>query len=110
MMPETDGLKGPLGSPWRLSGKCGGLATGSVPGLERGHVPVEQLSPWAMTTMPAYLEPMLGNERSRLTEKPSTVAESSPARCSQRKPVCSKDDPAQPQIKQTSKGPWIWAF
>ena len=43
--------------------------TGSIPALGRVHVPVEQLSPWATTTEPAYLEPVLGNERSHLTEK-----------------------------------------
>ena len=41
--------------------------TGSIPVLGRVHVPV---SLWATTTEPAYLEPVLGNERSHLTEKP----------------------------------------
>ena len=56
--------------------------TGSIPGLGRVHVPV---SPWATTTELAYLEPVLGNERSHLTTKSSY---------SQRKPACSKEDPA----------------
>ena len=45
--------------------------TGSSPGLGRSHMPVEQLGPWATTTEPVRLEPVLRNKRGRDSERPA---------------------------------------
>ena len=45
--------------------------TGSSPGLGRSHMPREQLGPWATTTEPARLEPVLRNKRGRDSERPA---------------------------------------
>ena len=44
--------------------------TGSSPGLGRSHMP-ERLGPWATTTEPARLEPVLRNKRGRDSERPA---------------------------------------
>ena len=45
--------------------------TGSSPGLGRSHKPrTEWLGPWATTTEPAHLEPVLRNKRGRDGERP----------------------------------------
>ena len=45
--------------------------TGSSPGLGRSHNAAEQLGPWATTTEPERLEPVLRNERGRDNERPA---------------------------------------
>ena len=72
--------------------------TGLIPGLGRFHMQWAAKSPCTTPTgltsartqesqllKPLCLEPVLGNERSHLTTKSSY---------SQRKPACSKEDPA----------------
>ena len=69
--------------PWRedTEGFPGGLVvenlpanagdTGSSPGLGRSHMATEQLGPWATTTDPARLEPVLRDKRGRDSERPA---------------------------------------
>ena len=45
--------------------------TGSSPGLGGSHMLREQLGPWATTTEPARLEPVLRNKRGRDSERPA---------------------------------------
>ena len=61
--------------------------TGSSPGLGIPHA-AEQLGPWATTTEPARLEPVLRNGRGRDGERP--------AHHSWRKPSHRNEDPTQP--------------
>ena len=49
--------------------------TGSSPGLGRSHM---QLGPWATTTEPARLEPVLRNKRGRDSERPAHRDEEGP--------------------------------
>ena len=45
--------------------------TGSSPGLGRSHMPWSNLSPWATTTEPARLEPVLRNRRGHDSDRPA---------------------------------------
>ena len=60
---------------------------GSSPGLGRSHMPrhVEQLGPWATTTEPARLEPVLRNKRGRDSERPAHRDEKWPRLAATRK-------------------------
>ena len=51
--------------------------TGSSPGLGRSHMPAEQLGPWATTTEPVRLEPVLHNKRGH-DRGPRTAMKSGP--------------------------------
>ena len=52
--------------------------TGSSPGPGGSHIATEQLGPWATTTEPARLEPVLRNKRGRDGERPAHLNEEWP--------------------------------
>ena len=69
---------------------------GSSPGLGRFPHAAEQLGPWATTTEPACLEPVLRYGRGRDSERPTHRDEVAPACRNWRKPSHRNEDPTQP--------------
>ena len=92
-----------IGLPWWRSGwesACRCRGHGFEPWS--GNIPhaAEQLGPWATTTEPARLEPVLRNERPRQWEACAPWWRVAPARCNWRKPSHRNEDPTQPKINK----------
>ena len=91
------------GLPWWRSGwesacQCSGHGfepwSGKIP-----HA-AEQLGPWATTTEPARLEPVLHNKRGRDSERPAHRDEEWPLLAATRKPSHRNEDPTQSKINK----------
>ena len=74
--------------------------TGSIPELGRSHMLWSSKVCKLQLLKPAH-QPMLCNKRTHCNEKPSNHKQrGAPAHCNCRKPVCSNEDPAQPNINK----------
>ena len=105
-------LKRRRGLPWWYSGwesACQCRGHGFEPWSGRFPHAAEQLGPWATTTAPARLEPVLRNWRGRNSERPAHCEEEwPPPRHSWRKPSHRNEDPTQPKINKLKKKKCWW--
>ena len=89
-----------LGLPWWRSGwesACQCRGHGFEPWSGKIPHAMEQLGPWATTTEPARLEPVLRNKRGRDSERPRAPRQRvAPACRNWRKPSHRNEDPTQP--------------
>ena len=91
-----------VGLPWWRSGwesACQYRGHGFEPWSGKIPHAAEQLGPWATTTEPACLEPVLCNKRGRNSERPAHHDEEWPPLAATReKPSHRNEDPTQPKI------------
>ena len=93
-----------LGLPWWRSGwesACRCRGHGFEPWSGKIPHAADQLGPWATTTEPVRLEPVLRNKRGRDSERPAHRDEEWPPLAATREsPLKRNEDPTQPKINK----------